>query len=119
LFVCPNIGALVDEKLYFYTKYMKYRLLLEKGEKIKEVGYETVTLADCTFYLNKFAKAILALTYGLEQSRHPELSQKSLIDKQEEYVNKRLTTYTVEDRLKNAVITSLFSQNSKTHLALK
>ena len=108
LFVCPNIGAIIDEKLYFYTKYTTYKLRLEKGEKITDAGYETVTLSDCDFYMNKFAKAILALSFGLEQSRNPNMSKDLLVDKQRNTIKRKLDNQTISEKLKTDVYNSLF-----------
>jgi hypothetical protein len=108
LFVCPNIGAIIDEKLYFYVKYTSYKLRLEKGEKITDAGYETVTLSDCDFYMNKFAKAILALSFGLEQSRNPEMSKDLLLDKQRKFIKRKLDNQSISDTLKTDVYNSLF-----------
>ncbi len=110
LFVCPHIGALIDEKLYFYSKYMKYKILLEKGEKITDPTYEAVTIDDCDYFLNKFSKAIKALTKGLEQKRNPDLAEDEdmLLDKQKKFVSQRLDKLNVNGDIKLRVLDSLF-----------
>jgi hypothetical protein len=108
LFVCPHIGALIDEKLYFYSKYMKYKILLEKGEKITDPTYESVTIDDCDYFLNKFSKAIKALTHGLEQKRNPDLLGDMLLDKQKKFVSQRLDKLNVTGDTKSRVLESLF-----------
>jgi hypothetical protein len=112
LFVCPHIGALIDEKLYFYSKYMKYKILLENGKKITDPTYENVTIVDCDYFLNKFSKAIKALTEGLEQKRNPNLDEDKLLYKQKQFLSQRLEKLNVIGDSQTRVIDSLF-QSSK------
>ena len=108
LFVCPHLGALIDEKLYFYSKYMKYKILLEKGKKITDPTYENVTLDDCDYFLNKFSKAIKGLTYGLVQQRNPDLVGYMLLDKQTKFLSQRLDKFNVIAETKSRLLNSLF-----------
>jgi hypothetical protein len=107
LFVCPHMGALIDEKLYFYSKYMKYKILLEKGKKITDPTYENVTIDDCDYFLNKFSKAIKGLTYGLEQQRNPDLAGDMLLDKQKKFLSQRLDKFNVIAETKSRLLNSL------------
>ena len=108
LFICPYIGALIDEKLFFYSKYMSFKILLKKGEKITEPSYENISLYDCDFYLNKFAKSILALTYGLEKKRNINVSNEMIIDKQKKFIMNRLSKLNVRENISKEVVTNLF-----------
>ena len=108
LFVCPHLGALIDEKLYFYSKYMKYQILLEKGKKITDPTYENVTIDDCDYFLNKFSKAIKGLTYGLVQQRNPDLVGYMLLDKQTKFLSQRLDKFNVNGETKSRLLNSLF-----------
>jgi len=113
LFVCPHMGALIDEKLYFYSKYMKYKILLEKGKKITDPTYENVTIDEvtideCDYLLNKFSKAIRGLTYGLEQQRNPDLVGYMLLDKQAKFLSQRLDKFNVIGETKSRLLNSLF-----------
>jgi hypothetical protein len=112
LFICPNIGSLIDEKIYLYAKYMKFKLLLEKGEKILDEGYETVNLKNCKFYMDKFAKALLALTLGLVRSRQPGLLNAALLSYQARFVEKRMDSHNIPDPLKVEIMKALFPQKS-------
>jgi len=107
LFVCPHMGALIDEKLYFYSKYMKYKILLEKGKKITDPTYENVTIDECDYFLNKFSKAIKGLTYGLEQKRNPDLVGYMLLDKQTKFLSQRLDKFNVNAETKSRLLNSL------------
>ena len=108
LFICPNIGSLIDEKIYLYAKYTRFKLLLEKGEKIIEEGYETVNLDTCRFYREKFSKALIALTLGLVKSRQPGLLNATLLGYQVKFVEKRLDAHKMTDPLKTEIMKSLF-----------
>ena len=108
LFICPNIGSLIDEKIYLYAKYTGFKLLLEAGKKILDEGYETVNLDTCRFYREKFSKALLALTLGLVRSRQPGLLNASLLAYQMKFVEKRLDAHKITDPLKAEIMKSLF-----------
>ena len=112
LFICPNIGSLIDEKIYLYAKYTRFKLLLEAGEKIIEEGYETVNLDTCRFYREKFSKALLALTFGLVRSRQPGLLNATLLSYQVKFVEKRLDAHKITDPLKTEIMKSLFPPKS-------
>jgi hypothetical protein len=112
LFICPNIGSLIDEKIYLYAKYMKFKLLLEKGEKILDEGYETINLKNCKFYMDKFARAIIALTLGLVRSRQPGLLNAALLGYQMKFVEKRMESHNIPDSLKAEIMKALFPQKS-------
>jgi hypothetical protein len=112
LFICPNIGSLIDEKIYLYAKYTRFKLLLEAGEKIIEEGYETINLDNCRFYREKFAKALLALTLGLVRSRQPGLLAATLLSYQMKFVEKRLDAHKITDPLKAEIMKALFPQKS-------
>ena len=83
-FLCPNIGSLLDEKVFYYVKYFKYLKRIQAGERVMEDynGVQTeVTEKMCDFMIGKvnvngrpnetgkFDKAIRALTIGLEKKR--------------------------------------------------
>lgn len=73
LFKCPDIGSLLDEKLYYYSKYSIFKDLLTKGQPITEPGYETVTISLCDYLLTKFKRAIITLNNGLQIRRNSEI----------------------------------------------
>jgi len=82
LFKCPDIGSLLDEKLYYYTKYTTFKDLLTKKHPISEPGYKTLTITECDRLLSKFKKAIINLNNALQISRTPQLSYIQLNSKQ-------------------------------------
>ena len=58
--------------------------------------------------MNKFAKAILALSFGLEQSRNPNMSTDLLVDKQRNTIKRKLDNQPISEKLKTDVYNSLF-----------
>jgi hypothetical protein len=86
LFVSPNLGALLNEKIYYYTKYFKYKQLLESKKQITDPGYETLTIDDCNRFLEKFKRAIVIMNNGLQIQRQTHKQKevdKDTIDKME------------------------------------
>ena len=65
LFNCPDVGSLINEKLYYYSIYTHYKYLLLYGHYITDPGYENLTIDECDRLLGKFGRAILALIEGL------------------------------------------------------
>jgi len=83
-FLSPNIGAMLDEKIFYYVKYFKYLKRIQRGEQVIEEynGVLTEMTQDICEYMigkldregrlrkeGKFDKAIRALTRGLEKKR--------------------------------------------------
>jgi hypothetical protein len=110
LFLCPNIGSLLDEKIYYYTKYFGFKKMLQNRQRILEEGYTMLTMEECNRILEKFQRAILAMNNGLQKQRFPELSQDELIAKERNAIMNRLTKLGIADaELKEEIITSLYS----------
>ena len=108
LFVCPNIGSMLDEKIYYYAKYTQFKQLLESGKKITENGYEKTTIFDCQRFLDKFKRAILALNNGLQKQRFPDSSE--LLVKEKNSISLRLTKLGItNENIINEIINSLYS----------
>jgi hypothetical protein len=70
-FRCPDIGSLLDEKIYYYTQFSIFKDLLLRRQPITEPGYETLNIVECDRLLNKFKKAIISLNRGLQMNRFP------------------------------------------------
>jgi hypothetical protein len=69
LFRCPNLGALLDEKVYYYAKYTELKKLLTQNKLITDPEYKTTTILDCERFLAKFKRAILPLNHALQRQR--------------------------------------------------
>lgn len=113
LFRCPNIGSLLDEKIYYYSKYFQFKKQLEERKPITEEGYEKLTIIDCERFLDKFKKAILAMNKGLQKQRFPGILPDELLEKERNSIKTRLTKIGVNDEsLKNGIVESIYNKNT-------
>lgn len=112
LFVCPNIGSLLDEKIYYYVKYTEFKKLLQEGKTITEPG---LTIFDCERFLEKFKRAILAMNTGLQKQRFPGILPDELMIKERTSIMSRLNKLGFTNEvIKKNVIDSLYpSDQSK------
>jgi hypothetical protein len=109
LFRCPNIGSLLDEKIYYYTKYSEFKKLLEERKPITEEGYEKITIIDCERFIEKFKRGILAMNKGLQKQRNPETLPDELLEKERNSIKTRLTRIGITDEaLKTMIVQSIY-----------
>ena len=109
LFRCPNIGSLLDEKIYYYSKYTEFKNLLEERKPITEEGYENLTYIDCDRFLEKFKRAILAMNKGLQKQRFPGILPDELLIKERSSIINRLDKLGVkDDNIKEKVLQSIY-----------
>ena len=54
MFRCPNIDAILDEKLYYYLKFIQLRDIINQGSTIQEEGYEDMNVETLNFFIQKF-----------------------------------------------------------------
>lgn len=103
LFRCPNLGALLDEKVYYYAKYTELKNLLTQNKPITDPEYKTTTIPDCERFLEKFKRAILPLNKGLQKQRGKQVTA------EKETMEPRLIKLGVTDpELIRSVIVSLY-----------
>lgn len=110
LFKCPNIGSLLDDKIYYYIKYTQIKQLLEEKKPVVEPGYERITIPECIRILLKFKRAILALNHGLQKKRFSMLQEEELIEKEKLSIMTRLdkNSSSMNDSLKKMILDSLY-----------
>jgi hypothetical protein len=109
LFRCPNIGSLLDEKIYYYSKYFQFKKQLEERKPITEEGYENVTIIDCERFIEKFKRAILAMNKGVQRQRFPGILPDELLEKERKSIKTRLTKLGITDEtLKNMIVQSIY-----------
>jgi hypothetical protein len=93
-FRCPNIGSLLDEKIYYFAKYAEYKRLLEEKQKIDD---PSLTIQDCDRYLEKFKRAILMMNKGLQLMRFSNISDSELRAKEVLAIDNRLTKLGIQN----------------------
>jgi hypothetical protein len=109
LFRCPNIGSLLNEKLYYYSKYFQFKKLLEERKPITEEGYERLTVMDCDRFMEKFKRAILAMNKGLHKRRFLGILPDELLEKERKFIDSRLDNLGIKDEtLVNSIIEKLY-----------
>lgn len=91
--ICPNITGIIDEKLFYYIKYMDYKNKLESGEPITELG---LTIQECIRLSQKLKRSIIAISYALQEQQHPTNNQAELKSLQKQYL-----TYLLKLKMNN------------------
>jgi hypothetical protein len=84
MFRCPNIEAILNEKLYYYLKFIELRSLLKRNLPIVEAGYENTTLDELDYFMKKFKKSIRAIVDGLVLQKFGKVEPNNLRDKEKE-----------------------------------
>lgn len=109
MFRCPNLGALLNEKIYYYAKYSEFKQLLQKGQPIQDIEYNTLTIPDCDRFLEKFKRAILAMNMGLQKQRKQNYDAASLLEREKTSVRNRLDKLEFTNgSLQTAILQSLY-----------
>jgi hypothetical protein len=113
LFRCPNIGSLLNEKLYYYSKYFQFKKMLEERTPITEEGYEKLTVMECDRFMEKFERAILAMNKGLQKQRFSELPKDELLKKEISFIETRLEKLGIKDE---TLVTDIVEKLYKTNI---
>jgi hypothetical protein len=109
IFRCPNLGSILDEKIYYYAKYSELKKLLQEKKPITEEGYQQITIYDCERFLEKFKRAILAMNKGLQKQRKQKYDDDELLEREKNSINTRLTKLGITDELlKQIIVQSLY-----------
>lgn len=109
LFRCPNIGSLLNEKLYYYSKYFQFKKLLEERKPITEEGYESLTVMECDRFMEKFERAILAMNKGLQKRRFLGILPDELLEKERISIKSRLDNLGIKDKtLVTSIVQKLY-----------
>lgn len=109
LFKCPNTGSLLDDKIFYYIKYIQFKQLLEQKKPVVEPGFEKITIPECIRILDKFKRAILALNHSLQKKRFPMLGQEELLAKEKTSIMTRVDKISnINKLLKQIIVDSLY-----------
>jgi hypothetical protein len=113
LFRCPNIGSLLDEKIYYYAKYNQFKYILQQGKKVTEEGYQNLTISACDMFLDKFRRAILAMNNAVQKYRFPGIPPNELQIKEISSIKNRLNKLGINDNATQERIVHDLYINSK------
>ena len=115
LFICPNLGSLLNEKIYYYVKYFNFKQILQNKGIIGEDGYQKITIDDCDRFLEKFKRAILVMNKGLQiQRQQPKDKKNKILDYdtlalEKDSVIKRVNNFGFTDKyFKLKIVDSLY-----------
>jgi len=109
MFRCPNLGALLNEKIYYYAKYSEFKQLLQQNQPIQDTEYKTLTIPECDRFLEKFKRAILAMNIGLQKQRKQNYDTASLLEREKTSIKNRLDKLAFTNpSLQTAIIQSLY-----------
>jgi hypothetical protein len=80
LFRCPTIDSIINEKLFYFLKFVELKDMLKKHMSIPYPEYENVTEDDLNYFMMKFKRSIKALLDGLiiqnfEKVKYDEFSE--------------------------------------------
>jgi hypothetical protein len=100
-FYCPILESLLDEKLFYFSKFFVLSYLEDKE------GY---TLDDCIRYRDKFKRAIVALNKGMQSQKYPGISPQDLYVREVDFVVKRLNKMDIPG-IGPALVQGLLQQN--------
>ena len=75
LFNFQSYDSQIQEKIYYYLLYSKYRIMLLNKIPITDPKYKSLTTKECDLYLSKFNKSILALIHGKLANNEERKSQ--------------------------------------------
>jgi hypothetical protein len=107
MFRCPNIEAILDEKLYYYLKFIQFRDILRRGSAIHEKGYEDMNTESLNFFIQKFKRSIKAIVDGLILQQSGNINQ----EEQRMLLQFRLNQFNANTNFKEDAIQSILNAN--------
>jgi len=111
MFRCPNIDAILDEKLYYYLKFIQLRDIINQGSTIQEEGYEDMNLVTLNFYIQKFKKSIKAIVDGLIMKQFGNIDKTEITDNERMILQYKLNKFNANNNFKEEVIKSVLNSN--------
>jgi hypothetical protein len=98
LFITPTLDDMLAEKLFYYSKYLKMKGMIERKEPIMDQNYVNLTDEECERMLLKFKRAILKLVEAILKRDYVDVTDlnekdssriilRSILKKYEDYSN--------------------------------
>ena len=100
LFNFQSYESQIQEKIYYYLLYSKYRSMLLNKIPITDPKYKSLNIKECDLYLTKFSKSILALIHGKLANTNNEERKSQFVMELIPY----LSDYAEDDRFDETVI---------------
>ena len=107
MFRCPNIEAILDEKLYYYLKFIQFRDIVRRGSPIHEKGYEDMNPESLKFFIQKFKRSIKAIVDGLILQQSGNINE----EEQRMLLQFRLNQFNANTNFKEEVVQSILNAN--------
>ena len=107
MFRCPNIEAILDEKLYYYLKFIQFRDTVRRGSPIHEKGYEDMNPESLKFFIQKFKRSIKAIVDGLILQQSGNINE----EEQRMLLQFRLNQFNANTNFKEEVVQSILNAN--------
>ncbi|MCX5895439.1 MAG: hypothetical protein NTZ51_06380 [Proteobacteria bacterium] len=113
VFKCPTIDAILDEKLYYYLKFIEFKNILKTGGQIFESGYENTKEEDLNFFMKKFKRSIIAILDGLiiQEFGNIGTNETEIADNRKIMLQNVLYEFKYDNRYKEQVIQSIMNSN--------
>lgn len=109
LFGTPTLDDMLQEKLYYYAKYMGLKRKLERGEPIVEQEYVNLTKQDVDFYLYKFKRSIIKLVEAVLKRDFHDATDLSKTDSSKLILRDLLKEYhDLSNQEKEDIVSSIF-----------
>ena len=111
MFRSPNIDAILDEKLYYYLKFIQLRDIINQGSTIQEEGYEDMNVETLNFFIQKFKRSIKAIVDGLIIQQFGNIEQAEITDNERMILQYKLNKFNANNNFKEEVIKSVLNSN--------
>ena len=111
VFKCPTIDSILDEKLYYYLKFIEFKNILNTGGQIFESGYENTKEEDLNFFMKKFKRSIIAILDGLIIQEFGNIDATEIVDNRKIMLQNVLYEFKSDNRYKEQVIQSIMNSN--------
>ena len=111
MFRCPNIDAILDEKLYYYLKFIQLRDIINQGSTIQEEGYEDMNVETLNFFIQKFKRSIKAIVDGLIMQQFGDIDKTEITDNERMILQYKLNKFNANNNFKEELIKSVLNSN--------